>query len=205
MRKGDIAIRPLLAMRRLVRAVNRLAGAGFLILARLILLRKEHVEANRGHVCLRQHLDQRRHRLARPRPATDFRDQFVVDVHDSNRLIERVGSRTPPLVLVEDEVLQVGTQRRNQRSEGQCEDIGQSDYQQVEPPLPPVAQTRSYRAKRHQIENRIRRSMVVRRSPKTRHASRTSGRVNFHDVSQGLPQNSTAQSLQQSMTVPGRR
>ena len=82
--------------------------------------------------------------------------EFVIDVDDFDRLIERVRSRAPTLVLIEDKVLKVAPHWRKKRSEDQGEDIGQSDDQYIETPLPPVAQTRPYRAKRHRTENRVR-------------------------------------------------
>src|SRR5271154_6595545 len=56
--ESDVAVRALLAMRRLIRAVRGRARAGLQVLARLILLGKEHVEADRRHVGLRQSIDQ---------------------------------------------------------------------------------------------------------------------------------------------------
>ena len=89
-REGDIAVGPFLAALRLIRAVNGRLSASLLVLARLILLGKEHVEGNGRGIGLRQSIDDRRHRLARPWPTADALDRGVVDVDDPDRLLELV-------------------------------------------------------------------------------------------------------------------
>ncbi len=153
--EGDIPVRALLAVRGLVGAMRRRLRASLLVLARLILLGKKDVEADRGGVRFRQGVDQRRHRPSRPRPPADAPDRFVVDVDDPDRLIECVGSRPPALVLIEDEVLEVSPERREQAAERKHQGIGKDDDQQIGPPLPQLPKMCPYRAKPHQIDNRI--------------------------------------------------
>ena len=153
MRKRDVAVRPLLAARRLIRAVDGGLSASLLVLARLILLGKENVEGDRSGIGLRQSLDQRRHRLARPRPAPDAPDRLIVDVDNADRLIEIVGARAPTLILIENEILEIGPERPEQRAQGERQQIGQQDDQHIGPPL---AHMRTNRAELHQIDDRWR-------------------------------------------------
>src|SRR5208283_4371409 len=99
--------------------------------------------------------DQFRHRLPGPRPSTDEMNRLVVDVDDADRLIEVVGPRLPALVLIEDLVLQVVSQRTEQRAEGERDTIGTDDHQDVGAPFLQLAQ-RPLRPDRHPIGNRLR-------------------------------------------------
>ena len=178
MREGDIAVGPFLAALRLIRAVNGRLSASLLILARLILLGKEHVEANGHGIRLRQRIDDRRHRLPRPWPTADALDRGVVDVDDPDRLLELVRSRLPALILIENEVLEVGPERRKQRPERERQGIGKGDDQDIGPPLPQLAQTRPYRSEKHQIDKPFddRRPLAAGAG---KDASQTTGCVNF--------------------------
>ena len=135
-RKRHVAVSALLAAFGLVGAVDNAGCAGSWAVDRPVLLGKQDVERNRGDIGLRQVVDEIRHRLARPRPSTDEMERLVVDVDDPHGLIERIRPRKPALILVEDEVLQIGAHRRGQGSDGERQDIGAHDDQPVGSPLP---------------------------------------------------------------------
>ena len=79
-----------------------------------------------------QRLHQRREAVSRPRPLPELLEQFVVDIDDADGLVERIGTRLPALVLVEDQVLNHGARRRADDSSHQRECAGCGRGQCVE-------------------------------------------------------------------------
>ena len=84
-----------------------------------VLFREQEIEHNRRGPGAFQRLDKRGEALARPRPLPEPLEQFVVDRDDADGLVERIRSRLPALVLVEDHILHHGAHGRADNSSEQ--------------------------------------------------------------------------------------
>ena len=133
--KSGVAIGALLTARRRIGAMAAALGALRDIAGSLVLLGKQVVEPDGGDVRLDERIDQIRHLPARPGPSADQVNRFVVDVDDADRLAEVVGPRLPPLVLIEDQVVDIAAQRPEQVAKRDGQKIGGDDDQHVGTPF----------------------------------------------------------------------
>ena len=100
---------------------------------RAIRLRKQHVEADRRNLGAGEGFDQSRHLSPRPRPLAQPPDRLVVDVDDADESLGPLRARPPALVLIEDDVLEIGAQRRQRLAERERAGVDGDDDQQIAP------------------------------------------------------------------------
>ncbi len=100
---------------------------------RAIRLRKQYVEADRRRLRAGEGVDELRHLGPRPRPLAQPPDQLVVDVDDAHESLGPRRARPPALVLIEDDVLEIGAQRRQRLAERERARIDCDDDQQITP------------------------------------------------------------------------
>ena len=102
----------------------------------LVGLGEEKIEADRERAMLFQEIDDGRELGSRPGPLPPIALQgFIIDVDDAHRRSRIIDARTQALIIVEDEILQIGPQGQRRETDQDGEQEGNGDGEPVKAKL----------------------------------------------------------------------